>query len=318
MWYRKYGWNSNPFVVKYSTSLVGFEKEKSIILDFVHSGDACLVTGDSGVGKTSLLKWLQKTLGRYNIKYLNVEGISEFFSLQRYIGRKGFFRDKVLLVDEAHYADDTFRKEMKMLWDNNVLKSVIVAQTPDNLHLYAESFKNRIGKRQIRISGLDLDKAKELIEMRTDSKHPFEDGVIRMIIEDAKNNPRKILENCELLCIELQDSKITPESARLVLREKKAIQLTEIAELQEPLLPDNLMPIVNRKLKGFSPMQKRLILILLEGNRTAKQLSKILNSSEGSVGKQVSKLVENRVVSIMNHRRPKVYGLTPDFKTDLH
>ncbi|MFH1638601.1 MAG: ArsR family transcriptional regulator [Candidatus Woesearchaeota archaeon] len=317
MWYKKYGWKSNPFVVKYSTDLVGFDNEKRMLMDFVDSGDACLVTGVSGVGKTSLLKWIEKSLKRYKIKYLNVEGISEFFSLQRYVGRKGIFRDKVLLIDEAHYADETLRKEMKMLWDNNILKSVIIAQTPDNMHVYADSFKNRIGNRQIRLSGVDIETAKGLISIRTENNHPFDDSIIRLIVDEAKNIPRKILEHCEMVCIELQDSDINPENVRMVLKEKRASQLAEIADLQEPLLPDNLMPIVNKKLKGYSPMQQRLILILIEGNRTAKQLSKILNSSEGSVGKQLSKLVDSRVVSIINHRRPKVYGLTSDFKADL-
>ena len=54
-----------------------------------------------------------------------------------------------------------------------------------------------------------------------------------------------------------------------------------------------------------------------EGNRTAGQLAKILNTSEGSVGKQISLLADRRVVKVVNHRRPKVYGLSDEFRKDI-
>ena len=78
------------------------------------------------------------------------------------------------------------------------------------------------------------------------------------------------------------------------------------------------MPINDKKLEGYSPMQKRMVILLLEGNRTAKQLAEILNTTEGSIGKQLSSLAEKQVVFIVNNRRPKVYGLTEDFKGSLN
>ena len=64
-------------------------------------------------------------------------------------------------------------------------------------------------------------------------------------------------------------------------------------------------------------MQKKIINILYENNHTINQLSQILNSSEGSVGKQISMLTESGVVYVANPRRPKVYGLSENFKKDL-
>jgi len=208
-------------------------------------------------------------------------------------------------------------KERKNLWDHNRIKSVVIAQIGENL-AFPDSMKNRIGNRVLRLTGLDYGIAKSLIGLRTNDNHPFTDEIIKLIVDEAKHNPRKILENCEQLCIGLQDSKITPSTAKTVLTKRKAELLMELEKLEEPAsLPDNLIPIDDKKLKKFSPMQKRMVILLLEGNRTAKQIAQILNTSEGSVGKQLSTLTEKSVVSIVNHRRPKVYGLHKDFKSDL-
>ncbi len=317
MWYKKYNWNKNPFLIKFSTELVDREKEKTRILDYVNSGDICIVTGDSGVGKTSLLKWLQKQLRRYKVHYINAEGLNEFFSIQRKIG-KFIIRKPVVLVDEAQYCDENFMKELKLLYDDNTIKSVVIAQTEKSIHDYVDSFKSRVGKRTIKLTGITPKKALELISIRTKDQHPFDEKTIKIVVDDARKNPRKILENCELLCIELQHKEFTPKNIKQVLDYKNKEDLFNIVKLEKPTIPNNLMPISNKKLNCFSPMQKKLILILLEGNRTAKQLSIILNSSEGSVGKQISKLNEKKIVKTMNHRRPKIYGLTDDFKNELN
>ncbi len=317
MWYELYGWKTNPFIVKYSTDLVGFNREKQRLLDYVDSGDICIITGDSGAGKTSLLKWLEKEGKQFKINYVNAEGLPEFYSLRKKI-RKGWFKPTVLLLDEAQLCDDSIRSELKLLWDSNVLKSVVIAQTNEGMHNYSESFKSRVGKRYLPLKSMDINVAKELISRRTEDKHPFSNEMIAKIVEDAKNNPRKILENCEYICIEMQGSEIKMEDVERMLRKKKEDELMEMVRLEEPKIPDNIMPINDERLNNFSPMQKRLVMILLEGNRTAKQLSAILDTTEGSVGKQLSMLAETGIVVTVNHRRPKVYGLSQQFKTDFN
>jgi len=107
------------------------------------------------------------------------------------------------------------------------------------------------------------------------------------------------------------------QAMKEVLERKKKESLLTVELLDEPFLPDNLSPTDKINVKGFSPMQQRLIKLLFEGNRTARQLSKIMNTSEGSVGKQLSNLIEQNAVSIVNQRRPKTYGLQTEFKSKL-
>jgi hypothetical protein len=317
MWYKKYGWSNNPFSVKWSTELVGFEKERELLLNYVSAGDMCIVVGEPGMGKTSLLKWLKRQMGFLQKGiYLNAESMSDEFNLKKHVG-KPFIRKKVLMLDEAHHCDEPFVKDMKALWDGNVLRSVAIAQIGNKMD-YPESFTNRVGGRIIRLAGMGYEEAKQLIEMRTNGKNPFSEEIISLIIEDARNNPRKILENCEQLCINLEPGNINVDTARSILTRKKANQLLDLQRPDEVKLPDNLMPINDKKLEGYSPMQKRMVILLLEGHRTAKQLAEILNTTEGSIGKQLSSLAEKQVVFIVNNRRPKVYGLTEEFKGSLN
>ncbi|MBU2637777.1 MAG: hypothetical protein KJ955_02290 [Nanoarchaeota archaeon] len=317
MWYKKYGWKNNPFSVKWSTELVGFEKERELLFNYVSAGDMCIVVGEPGAGKTSLLRWLKRQMGLLQKGiYLNAESMSEEFNLKKHVG-KPFIRKKILMLDEAHHCDEPFVKDMKALWDGNVLRSVAIAQIGNRMD-YPDSFTNRVGGRIIRLAGMGEEEASQLIEMRTLGKNPFPENVVSLIVNDARNNPRKILENCEQLCINLEPGKITIDSAKSVLARKKANQLLDLQRPDDIKLPDNLMPIDDKKLSGFSPMQKRMVLLLLEGNRTAKQLAEILNTTEGSIGKQLSSLAEKQVTYIVNNRRPKLYGLTSEFKGGLN
>ncbi len=316
MWYKRYGWPKNPFEVKCSKEVIGLEKEKQKLLDYVNSGDACIILGDSGVGKTSLMKWLEKSLLRYKMNYINSEEMNEYYSLKKHV-KKGWVRKSVLLLDEAHLCDEDIRKEIKLLWDANVVKSVVIAQMPSNLNEYSESLRKRIGPRVVKLGRLDLEKAKALIDFRTNGNNPFDDKSLKLLVEEAEYNPRKLLENCELVCMELKSQELNEDNIKRVLQKKEIVELEYLEKPKEVELPSNLTPIDSELLKGFAPMQKKIINILYENNRTIYQIAQVLNSSEGSVGKQVSMLTESGVVYIANPRRPKVYGLSENFKKEL-
>ncbi len=317
MWYKKYSWSKNPFNAKFNTQLVGFENQKQLLANYISSGDMCILTGEAGTGKTSLLKWLQKTTRGHRIKYISAEGLDEHFNLRKFT--KSLLRQKktVLLLDEAQFCDETLRLQLKTLWDGGHIKSAIIAQPNAELANFSPSIQSRIGNRVVKLKKMDILTAKELVDLRTGGQNPFTEDMIAEIAKASNNNPRRILENCESICIALKDQKLTTQAVKEILEQKKRETLMNLETLDEPTMPDNLSPINNKNLKEFSPMQRTLINLLFENNRTAKQLAKILNSSEGSVGKQLSNLVEKNVVSVINHRRPKLYGLQTNFKSKI-
>lgn len=316
MWYKRYGWKKNPFEVKCSKEVIGLDKEKERLINYVNSGDACIIIGDSGAGKSSLVKWLEGKIFKYKMNYINAEEMNEFYSLRKHV-KKGWIRKSVLLLDEAHLCEGNIRTEMKLLWDNNTVKSLIIAQMPSNLEEYPESLRKRVGNRVIRLGKLDTEKAKAIIDFRTKKEELFDEESLKLLLEDADYNPRKLLENCELACMELDKSELSPDNIKKILKKKELAALENIEEPKEEELPPNLAPIEEELLKGFAPMQKKIINILFEKHRTINQIAQILNSSEGSVGKQVSMLSESGVVYTVNPRRPKVYGLSENFKKDL-
>ncbi|MFH0752599.1 MAG: AAA family ATPase [archaeon] len=317
MWYRSYNWSKNPFNAKFNTLLVGFDKQKQLLADYISSGDLCILTGEAGTGKTSLLKWLQKTVKSHNIKYLSAEGLDEYFNLKKFT--RSLIRQKktVLLLDEAQFCDETLRIQLKTLWDGGHIKSAIIAQPNAELANFSPSIQSRIGNRVIKLKKMNPETAKELIELRTGGYNPFTDEMIEEIAKASDKNPRRILENCESICIALKGKEMTLEGLKELLEQKKRETLMNLEVLDEPTMPSGLSPIKKKHLKGFSPMQQKLLNILFESDRTAKQLAKILNSSEGSVGKQLSNLVEQNSVTVINHRRPKLYGLQSNFKSKL-
>jgi len=128
MWYKSYKWTQNPFNAKFNTHLVGYDNQKELLKSYVQSGDMCMLTGEAGTGKTSLLKWLQKNVRGHKMIYLSAEGIDEFFNLEKHV--RTFIRKKkvVLLLDEAQFCDETVRMQLKRLWDSGKIKSVVVAQ----------------------------------------------------------------------------------------------------------------------------------------------------------------------------------------------
>ncbi len=317
MWYNRYSWSRNPFSAKYSTQLVGFEKQKQLLSDYISSGDLCILTGEAGTGKTSLLKWLQNNLKGHRILYLSAEGIEESFDLRKYT--RSFLRQKktVLLLDEAQFCDEGIRAQLKTLWDQGKIKSAVITQPNADLATYSESIQSRIGNRVIKLKKMQPEIAKELISLRTDGNSPFTEDMIEEITVASNYNPRKILENCEAVCIAHKGKEITMQGVKEVIEQKRKEALMNLELLEEPTLPDNLSPMDKINLKGFSPMQQSLIKLLYEGNRTAKQLAKVLNTTEGSVGKQLSNLIEQNAVGVINHRRPKLYGLQGHFKSNL-
>ncbi len=317
MWYRSYNWSKNPFNAKFNTKLIGYESQKLLLTDYISSGDICVLTGEAGTGKTSLLKWIQKTAKGHRIKYLSAEGLDEHFNLKKFTRSLISQKKTVLLLDEAQFCDETLRMQLKTLWDGGHIKSAIITQPNAELANFSQSVQSRIGNRVVKLKKMDPTTAKELIDLRTEGQNTFTNEMIEEIAKASNNNPRKILENCESICIALKGKNLTLKAIKEILEQKKRETLMNLEILDEPTVPENLSPINKKNLKEFSPMQQKLINLLFESDRTTRHLAKILNSSEGSVGKQLSNLVEKNVATIINHRRPKLYGLQPSFKSKI-
>ncbi len=222
-------------------------------------------------------------------------------------------KNVVILLDESQKLQGKTLDNLQILWDDNIIKSVVLCQPIPNLKQFTKSIEQRIGNRIVRLQPMTKTDAYKLIQIRTKNKYPFERKAIDIITEHARGVPRKILEYCELVCIEMQGNQnIKAKDAKKILKEqnKKELQLLELEDT-----PTSLDKIEFST--QFSPMQIRIIKSLMEGKKTTQQLAEILDTSGGSVGKQLNKLFHSKVVDIVNPRRPKVYDLNSEFKKEL-
>jgi len=336
MWHEQYGWKDNPFSIKTSTDLIGLEGKKQELLNYIRAGDVCFLNGPTGVGKTSLLKWLEKNLKHHKLIYIDAAGINEDFSLAKYLKNKAGFigkltgkefpKNTVVLVDESQDCNPEFLKALKLHWDHNHIKSIVVTQINPELN-FSESFRNRIGNRIIPIGRLSSSEGYELISLRTNNKNPFDKSAIEAILEYSHYIPRKILETCEIACMKLQGKNpINAFDIEEILSPHKKQKIGEIEipqyseyqkELEENEIKQSEIEIPAQKIQQefqdisikLSPMESSILQHLQASNKTAQMLALLLKTSEGSVGKQLSNLMKKSLIKITKLERPKEYGL---------
>lgn len=52
LWYEKFGWTTDPFSTRPNENLVGLDKEKNVLLNYIHSGTISVLTGPTSAGRT--------------------------------------------------------------------------------------------------------------------------------------------------------------------------------------------------------------------------------------------------------------------------
>ncbi len=297
MWYKEYSWKFNPFTIKPSPDIIGYDSEREKLINYISSGDICFLVGKPGAGKTSLLKWLEHNVKKHFIVYLNMETIDKNFSIQKFLydhtkfSRRllglEFPRNAVLLLDESAVIDEEFRHALKLHFDENHIKGIVFAQPGEEADI-PEGFRNRVGNRVVKLDNLKEEVAFDLIKKRCGKICPFTEGAITFISEKSNYLPRKILENCENICINMKGKKeININDVQFVLRIKPEEQVRG---------------------ESLSPMEENILKILKSTNKTSQELAELLNTTEGSVGKQLSKLMQKSLVKIISHKRPKIYS----------
>ncbi|HLC58094.1 MAG TPA: ATP-binding protein [Candidatus Nanoarchaeia archaeon] len=325
MWYDYYGWKANPFSIKTSTELIGLDNKKQELIQYVNNGDVCFLNGPTGVGKTSLLRWLEKNLKNHKVLYIDAAGIQSGFSLTNYLKKqntlfnrlrgKDFPKNTVILVDESQDCDEELLKALKLHWDHNHIKSIVITQISPQLDKFSESFRHRIGERIILVGQLTSSQGYDLISLRACNKNPFDKSAIEAILEYSNHIPRKILENTEMVCMKMAGKKnqsINAFDVEDCLSKKpdfqpaQFIQQPQITQEQSPQEPQSTE---QSPLQKLSPMEKSILQQLAPSDKTAQTLAFLLKTSEGSVGKQLSNLMKKNLVRITKLERPKAYGL---------
>jgi replication-associated recombination protein RarA len=229
-WYIRFGWLENPFIIKPNTALIGMEKEKKTIINYVESETISVLTGDVGLGKTSMLLWLKENAVK-NAVYINATNVKTEEDFKTIMRKHLSFWDKirgkicprnaVLLIDEAQYLTPAFTESVRMMYDEGVIRSVVIAASSIEQINFTEPFLHRVGNRIITLQKLSENDAVGIVNSRTEGNNPFEEEAMRMIGGFSNYNPRKVLENCERVAMNTnKDENIGSEDVEKILREK--------------------------------------------------------------------------------------------------
>ena len=195
----------NPFIIKPNTALIGLDNEKEMLINYVESETISALIGDVGSGKTSLLLWLKGNAMK-NVFYINgmsVKTNEDFKTIIRKhlsfwdkIKRKVCPKNTVLLIDEAQYLTTPFTEMLRRMYDEGVVKSIVIATSSFEQANLTEPFLHRVGDRIIPLHNLSENDVIRMINSRTEGNNPFEEDAMRMIGSFSGYNPRKVLENC--------------------------------------------------------------------------------------------------------------------------
>ncbi|MFH0929044.1 MAG: AAA family ATPase [Candidatus Aenigmatarchaeota archaeon] len=283
IWYERYGWGSNPFELKPMPDLIsGFDEIRSELLEFVKSGDCCLLTGMEGMGKTTLLKWLEKyALQEYEPIYINTIGMSKdelkLINIDKIIRDKVNLLDKfrkkerniVMLIDEAQALPPTVGDAITRNLDNNLIKSVVLAAPADSSKLI---LSEKIGKKKIAVRLMKADEAMGMILKRIGYNNPFDHESLEIIFSKATFIPKRILELCERI-------------ARANMEKHVSKDFVEAYFGLEGSMDDS-----TSFLNSLSPLQRKIVIVLKTGNHRPKDIAKRLKKPAKTITSQLAYL----------------------------
>ncbi|NOR84619.1 AAA family ATPase [archaeon] len=241
LWFKKYGWDTNPFTLEIKpTLLVGYSKEIQILLNNLDEQQKhILLTGPTGAGKTTLLKWISS---KYNTLYLPkppkkeedlvlifnervlnktfferikntiLKDKTTIYNLAEKTNKKMKGRPFVVLVDEAHETKTEILEWLRSIIDQIEGTSIVFA----GLHTIKETHMNKLETlsqrivADIELTTLSKDETVQLIKKRIESVggksiEPFTMDAINEIYKRTGGFPREVLKGCNNLLLKAKE-----------------------------------------------------------------------------------------------------------------
>jgi type II secretory pathway predicted ATPase ExeA len=269
--FEKFNWDTNPFVLKIDPKLfTGYEGAVNTILDHIENRHKiALITGSTGSGKTTILRWLETQIQGVSTLYISKppkdpqEFIRIFtdiyrpsllehflnksptlYTLPKYVNEKLKGQHLLLLIDESHETNKDVMEWIRVLVDQIENVTLILAGLPvleSKIKENLQTLDQRITSR-IRLTSLTEPETVDFIRKRILSVSgqgfkPFTEESIHKIYHRTGGFPREVLKMCDRLitkAFEDQLNEISPE---------------DIEELRE--LPEKVR--VNEETVKFSP-----------------------------------------------------------------
>jgi type II secretory pathway predicted ATPase ExeA len=351
----KFGWKENPFILKIDPKLfTGYEDQiRAALRHIENKHKIALVTGATGSGKTTFLKWLELN---YDASKLYISkpppnpeefvplftGIFGFGLIEKlfrkkpslqtlpsYINSKLKGNHLVFLVDEAHEANKDVLEWLRVLTDQIESVSLVVAGLPslqDKLRAELETFDQRITTR-INLTSLSESETRELIRKRIEAAggvniHPFTDSAIAKIYSNTGGFPREVLKQCDRLLNTALDKNLNIIDSNLI-EEHKEIEIPEekVEEAKVTFMP---RPPSEEQVRNLPYKQRKILELLsqkdwLTPTTIVEDLEFKSYKSKGHAIRSINNILHRLMLDgfVQREARGKafMYALTPKVKT---
>jgi len=351
----KWGWKENPFVLKIDPKLfVGYDDQVKAVHNHIkNKHKIALVSGKTGSGKTTFLKWLEMnydTSKLYVSKpperpeelvnlFTDIFGISFFerllgkkptlYNLPNYINRKLKDEHLVFLIDEAHETNKNVLEWLRVLTDqvNNV--SLVVAGMPileNKIKSELETLDQRITTRIV-LNSLNRIETKQLIQKRIESAggkgvEPFTDAALEKIYERTGGFPREVLKYCDRLVNTALEKNLDVIDEKDI-EEHREMELPKV-RVEEPVVTFMPKPPSEEQFRSLPYKQRKILESLskrdwLTPTAIVEELDMKSYKSKGHAIRSVNNILKRLMLDgyVQREARGKafMYALTPKIKT---
>jgi type II secretory pathway predicted ATPase ExeA len=352
--FSKWGWRENPFILKIDPRLfVGYDGQiKAALKHIENKHKIALITGRTGSGKTTFLKWVEMN---YDTSKLYVskppekpnEFVSLFtelfgfslwerilrkrpnlYNLPAYINKKLKGEHMVFLLDEIHETNKDVLEWLRVLTDQIDNISLVMAGMPviEEKMSDLETLDQRITTR-ISLISLDKDDTRDLIKKRIESVGgrgilPFTDDSINAIYKKTGGFPREVLKLCDRLVSSALDKNLDAITLKDI-EEHKEIELPKV-RLEEPIVTFTPKPPSEEQLRNLPFKQRKILKLLsrkdwLTPSGIVEELEMKSYKSKGHAVRSVNNILRRLMLEgyVQREARGKafMYALTPKVKT---
>jgi len=176
--------NLNPLETDFE--LIGRDLETKEILYRILSSGMLLVEGNTGSGKTALLKYaIDNFKGKGKVIYLDCQRLNKRLNISDLLRKKP--NGMILLLDNVQELSKRNNLRIKDAYDKNSIKSIVFTTTDYDLINFTNSIKDRIGNNIIRLRKLNENESLEIIRDRFDNDDLISEDILKEIFVQAKS-----------------------------------------------------------------------------------------------------------------------------------
>ncbi|MEA3378633.1 MAG: ATP-binding protein [Nanoarchaeota archaeon] len=206
-WYEEVDFDENPFNVE--TKFVGQDDILEEMFYSVLAGNMLFIEGETGTGKTRLLKEAIKKFGGHGkVIYMNCKNLNKELNVERLLKDKyGWFTTKVLnkkpknmilLLDDVEHLSSKNAERIKYYFDQNYLRSVIFVSSDLDLSEINDSIRQRMYKK-LKLKNLSDYEAVQMVKAKL-GPELLNDRLIKHAYKISNKNNKQFLKNCEKIC----------------------------------------------------------------------------------------------------------------------